>query len=131
MPMTRAVVVDPSHSDRLTLQQVALPAALPSDVTVRVTAISLNRGEVNRALSQSVAGAQPGWDFVGVIEEAAVDGSGPPSGTRVVGMLATGAWALQAHNLRVAVGTVGDPSLERPERALDAVVRPIFLKVFP
>ena len=93
MPMTRAVVVDPSHSDRLTLQQVELPAALPSDVTVRVTAISLNRGEVNRALSQSVAGAQPGWDFVGVIEEPAVDGSGPPSGTRVVGMLPTGAWA--------------------------------------
>jgi NADPH2:quinone reductase len=93
MPMTRAVVVDPSHADRLTLQQVELPPALPSDVTLRVTALSLNRGEVNRALSQSVAGARPGWDFVGVIEEAAADGSGPPSGTRVVGMLAAGAWA--------------------------------------
>ena len=93
MPMTRAVVVDPSHTDRLTLQQVELPAALPSDVTVRVTAISLNRGEVNRALSQSVAGARPGWDFVGTIEAAAADGSGPQSGTRVVGMLPTGAWA--------------------------------------
>ena len=90
MPKTRAVVVDPSHTDRLTLQQVELPPALPSDVTLRVTAVSLNRGEVNRALSQSVAGARPGWDFVGVIEEAAADGSGPPSGTRVVGMLAAG-----------------------------------------
>jgi NADPH2:quinone reductase len=93
MPTTRAVVVDPSHADRLALQQVELPAALPSDVTVRVTAISLNRGEVNRALSQSEAGARPGWDFVGVIEEPATDGSGPPSGSRVVGILPTGAWA--------------------------------------
>lgn len=44
---------------------------------------------------------------------------------------ATGAWALQAHNLRVAVGTVRHPTLERPEKALDAVVSPVFLKVFP
>lgn len=43
---------------------------------------------------------------------------------------ATGAWALQAHNLRVAVGTVGHSSLERPERALDAVVPARFMKVF-
>lgn len=93
MPTTRAVVVDPGHTDRLTLQDVELSAALPSDVTVRVTAISLNRGEVNRALSQSAAGFRPGWDFAGVIEQAAADGSGPPTGTRVVGMLPTGAWA--------------------------------------
>ena len=94
MPQSvRAVVVDPSHSDKLTLQSVALPNAAPDDVTVRVTAISLNRGEVNRALSQPTAGARPGWDFAGVIEERASDGSGPPMGTRVVGMLGTGAWA--------------------------------------
>ncbi len=64
-----------------------------NEVTVRVTAISLNRGEVNRALSQSAAGARPGWDFAGVIEAAAPDGSGPSMGTRVVGILPTGAWA--------------------------------------
>jgi NADPH:quinone reductase-like Zn-dependent oxidoreductase len=89
----RAVVVDPSRSDKLTLQSVDLPPAAPNDVTVRVAAISLNRGEVNRALSQSGVGARPGWDFAGVIEEAAADGSGPAVGTRVVGMLPTGAWA--------------------------------------
>src|SRR3984885_14957624 len=94
MPQSvRAVVVDPSHSDKLMLQSVALPSAAPDDVTVRVTAISLNRGEVNRALSQPTVGARPGWDFAGVIEERASDGSGPPMGTRVVGMLGTGAWA--------------------------------------
>ena len=81
MPQSvRAVVVDPSRSDRLTIQPVDLPPAASGDVTVRVTAISLNRGEVNRALSQSDAGARPGWDFVGIIEEPAADGSGPPVG---------------------------------------------------
>src|SRR5689334_18512343 len=94
MPQSvRAVIVDPSHSDRLRLQPVEMPAASPGDVTVRVTAISLNRGEVNRALSQSEAGARPGWDFVGIIQETAADGTGPAVGTRVVGMLPTGAWA--------------------------------------
>jgi NADPH:quinone reductase-like Zn-dependent oxidoreductase len=94
MPQSvRAVVVDPTLNDKLALQSVELPPATPNEVTVRVTAISLNRGEVNRALSQSVAGARPGWDFAGVVENTAADGSGPPTGTRVVGMLSTGAWA--------------------------------------
>ena len=94
MPQSvRAVVVDPSRSERLTIRPVDLPPAESGDVTVRVTTISLNRGEVNRALSQAEAGARPGWDFVGIIEEAAANGSGPPVGTRVVGMLPTGAWA--------------------------------------
>jgi NADPH:quinone reductase len=94
MPQSvRAIVVDPSSEGRLTLRDVALPPAAPDDVTIRVKAISLNRGEVNRALSQSEAGARPGWDFAGVVEEPAADRSGPPAGTRVVGMLPTGAWA--------------------------------------
>ncbi len=94
MPQSiRAVVVDPPSSDKLTLQPTELPAAAAGDVTIRVTAISLNRGEVNRALNQSEAGARPGWDFVGIVDEAATDGSGPTVGTRVVGMLPTGAWA--------------------------------------
>src|SRR5262252_1612717 len=108
MPTIRAVVVDPSHADRLTLQQVDLPPTLPSDVTVRVTAISLNRGEVNRALSQSEAGARPGWDFVGTIEEPAADGSGPAVGTRVVGMLPTGAWAERLRAPSHAVAALPD-----------------------
>ena len=94
MPQSiRAVVVDPSHNDKLVLRDVELPAGAPNEVTVRVTAISLNRGETNRALSQSVAGARPGWDFAGIIEATAADGSGPAAGTRVVGLLPTGAWA--------------------------------------
>jgi NADPH:quinone reductase len=94
MPQSiRAVVVDPSTDARLILRSAALSSAAPNDVTVRVSAISLNRGEVNRALSQSDAGARPGWDFAGVVEEVAADGSGPVKGTRVVGLLPSGGWA--------------------------------------
>ncbi len=104
----RAVVVDPSHKDRLTLQSVALAPVLPNDVTVRVTAISLNRGEVNRAFNQSAAGARPGWDFAGVVEQAAADGSGPRAGTRVVGMLDSGAWAERLRAPSHAVAALPD-----------------------
>jgi len=109
MPQSiRAVVVDPSSDARLVLRDVALPPAAPNDVTVRVTAISLNRGEVNRALSVSEAGARPGWDFAGVVGAAASDGSGPATGTRVVGMLPTGAWAERVRAPSHAVAALPD-----------------------
>jgi NADPH:quinone reductase len=109
MPQSiRAVVVDPSSDARLTIRDVALPPAAPDDVTVRVTAISLNRGEVNRALSASESGARPGWDFAGVLEAQAADGSGPAVGTRVVGMLPTGAWAERVRAPSNAVAALPD-----------------------
>ena len=110
MPQSvRAVVVDPSHSDKLTLQSVELPPAAPDDVTVRVTAISLNRGEVNRALSQS---DRRRASRLGLRRRhrgtRAADGSGPPVGTRVVGMLATGAWAERIRAPSHAVAALPD-----------------------
>jgi NADPH2:quinone reductase len=57
------------------------------EVSVRVTAISLYRGETRRAVQQVEMGWRPGWDFVGVTETAAADGSGPAAGARVVGIL--------------------------------------------
>jgi NADPH:quinone reductase len=91
--MVRAVVVDPSSPQRLGLKPVELLPPRPDEATVRVTAISLNRGEVRRALQLADAGARPGWDFAGVVETAAADGVGPESGSRVVGLLPSGAWA--------------------------------------
>src|SRR5207302_7521683 len=35
----------------------------------------------------------PGWDLAGIVENEAADGSGPRTGSRVVGMLNPGAWA--------------------------------------
>src|SRR6516162_6723743 len=94
MPETvRAVVVDPSSPQGLDLKPVELAPASPDEVTVRVTAISLNRGEVRRATMQGQPGDRPGWDFAGVVEERAADGSGPEIGSRIVGLLGSGAWA--------------------------------------
>jgi NADPH:quinone reductase-like Zn-dependent oxidoreductase len=93
MTETRAVVVDHSGNERLVVKSVPLAPAYRDEVTVRVRAISLNRGEVNRAVRVAEPGWRPGWDFAGVIEATAPEGGGPAIGTRVVGMLPSGAWA--------------------------------------
>ncbi|MFL5629426.1 MAG: zinc-binding dehydrogenase, partial [Ktedonobacteraceae bacterium] len=89
---THAVVVDPSAAGRLVIRDVDYPSALPSEALVRVKAISLNRGEV-RTVFNAEAGLRPGWDLAGIVEKEAADGSGPRTGSRVVGMLGSGAWA--------------------------------------
>jgi NADPH:quinone reductase-like Zn-dependent oxidoreductase len=87
----RAVVVDPTAPRRLTIKPVELHDPDRVEVAVRVTAISLTCGETRRAVQQAEAGWRPGWDFAGVVEIAAVDGSGPDAaGTRVVGILPSG-----------------------------------------
>lgn len=93
MEETRALIVDESVAGRLTVARAPLVAPREHEVVIKVAAISLNRGEVKRALTLSSTGARPGWDFAGVVERAAQDGSGPPVGARVVGLLASGAWA--------------------------------------
>lgn len=89
-----AVVVDAAAPGRLTLTDVPAPAPQPSEALVRVAAVSLNLGEVRR-VRNAADGWRPGWDFAGIVERAAADGSGPHAGARVVGMLGEGAWAEQ------------------------------------
>jgi NADPH:quinone reductase len=93
--LTRAVVVDPSVSERLVIREVEISTPLPNEAIVRVAAFSINRGEVQ--ISQSAAaGWRPGYDFAGTIEAKAIDGSGFAVGTRVVGLSPlAGAWAEQ------------------------------------
>ncbi|WP_392535091.1 zinc-binding dehydrogenase [Nostoc sp. C117] len=92
MSKIRAVIVDPNVPGRLALSEVTAPKSASNEALVRVAAISLNRGEVRRSTTAE-AGWQPGWDLAGVIETPAIDGSGFPEGTRVVGLRRTGAWA--------------------------------------
>jgi len=87
-----AVVVDPVAEGRFVIRQVPSPQPLPNQLLIRVKAISLNRGEVRMSLN-APAGRRLGWDFAGIVEQAAADGSGPAVGARVVGMLNSGSWA--------------------------------------
>jgi hypothetical protein len=110
MPETvRAVVVDRSSPQGLAVKPVGLAPATPDEVTVRVTAVSLNRGKVRRATSQGQPGDRPGWDFAGVVEERAANGRGPPAGSRVVGMLPSGAWAERVRAPSHAVAALPEP----------------------
>src|SRR5438874_9634000 len=109
MPQTiRAVVVDPAAESKLAIKPVELRDPDRDEVVVRVTAISLNRGETRRALTQAEPGWRPGWDFAGVVEAEAADGSGPKAGTRVVGILPSGAWAERVNCRTHAVAALPD-----------------------
>ncbi|HLZ63045.1 MAG TPA: hypothetical protein VKR06_39440 [Ktedonosporobacter sp.] len=88
-----AVVVDSDVVGRLAFHEVESPSPAPTEALIRVSAISLNLGEVLTALLRAEAGWQPGWALAGVVEQAAADGSGPSVGARVFGLVGFGVWA--------------------------------------
>ena len=109
MPQTiRAIVVDPAAPGRLAIKPVELRDPDRDEVAIEVTAISLNRGETRRALQQAEPGWRPGWDFAGIVDAEAADGSGPKKGTRVVGILPSGAWAERVNCRSHAVAALPD-----------------------
>ncbi len=86
----RALVADPDVPGGIAVREVPEPEPARGEAVVEVKAISLNRGELNR-LRAAAPGWRPGWDIAGTVAVAA-PGS-PAVGTRVVGVLAGGAWA--------------------------------------
>jgi NADPH:quinone reductase-like Zn-dependent oxidoreductase len=101
----RAVVVDNKNPGKLVIAPAPIQPRGPTDVTVKLTAISLNRGEIKRAMGAE-DGWRPGWDFVGVVEEAAQQCASPKVGARVVGMLASGAWAERIRAPAISVAEI-------------------------
>jgi len=88
---------DPTNP--LTISEVPEPSPGSNEALVSVDATSLNLGEV-RTIATAPPGSNLGWDVAGIVVEGAADGSGPPEGTRVCGLVGRGAWAQ-----RVAVPT--------------------------
>ncbi|MFD4407415.1 zinc-binding dehydrogenase [Nocardia sp. NPDC058499] len=90
-----ALVVDRSAPSGLRLGEAPDPEPAPNQAVVRVTATSLNSGEIRHGLADAADGAVLGWEAAGIVERAAADGSGPPAGTPVVTLGPAGAWAEQ------------------------------------
>jgi NADPH2:quinone reductase len=94
-----AIVNRPAGGDIVAIVEVDEPRPEAEEALVQVSAVSVNRGELS-LLANRGDGWRPGQDLAGVVVEPALDGSGPPRGSRVVGLVDSGGWAE-----RVAVPT--------------------------
>jgi NADPH:quinone reductase-like Zn-dependent oxidoreductase len=103
----RALVTTGPSGPGLTLGEVAEPDPSSGEAVVTVTATSLNRGEV-RHLADEESGTVLGWDVVGTVATPARDGSGPPAGVRVVGIVGEGGWAERVAVPTHALATIPD-----------------------
>lgn len=116
----KAVVVDANAKGHLTIGEAPEPVPDSNEVLIRVTAFSLNRGEIRRA-ETAPSGMQIGWDTVGIVEQAARDGSGPATGSRVVGF----SRRMQGWAAKVALPTSNIAVIPPEISDLDAATLPV------
>ena len=81
----RAAITTGKAERPIEIREIPPPEPGTNQARIRVAVTSLNAGECRRAVA-SPAGQRIGWDIAGTIEIAAVDGSSPPAGTRVVAL---------------------------------------------
>lgn len=89
----RGHVTDPNAPDGLAfVEDLPEPDPFPDELVLQVEAYAVNRGELF-LLGQRPDGWQPGQDVAGTVMAAAADGSGPPEGARVVGVVPGAGWS--------------------------------------
>lgn len=74
------------------LEDVSEPLPNGNEALIRVSATSLNRGELS-LLGQRRDGWRPGQDVAGVVVRSAADGAGPKEGSRIVGLVDQASWS--------------------------------------
>lgn len=106
------LVSSPDDTSNLIFQNTEVPIPNSNQCLIRVKAFSMNRGELKR--SQNDPPNTPiGWDVVGIVEQTAQDGSGPPVGTRIVALsIRSEGWAdyvvIPSHFLAIIPQSVSD-----------------------
>jgi NADPH2:quinone reductase len=104
-----ALVNTPNGPAAVQLREIADPSPARDEAVVAVHAFSLNRGEL-ASFARNKEGWVPGQDIAGVVLSQASNGSGPPAGARVVGLVDEFGWAERAavpvHRLAVLPDTV-------------------------
>ncbi|MQY07919.1 zinc-binding dehydrogenase [Actinomadura macrotermitis] len=88
----RTIIGTPGGIAPTAFGEAAEPRPGPGEALVAVRAFSVNRGEL-ALLKARAAGWRPGQDIAGVVVEPAGDGSGPPAGARVVGLVEGAGWS--------------------------------------
>jgi NADPH:quinone reductase-like Zn-dependent oxidoreductase len=90
-----ALAVEETAPQRFHLAHLPVPTPAPHEALIEVHAVGVNPTDL--ALRDAAPpGAVLGHELAGVVRRAAADGSGPPAGARVAGLVMGGAWALQA-----------------------------------
>lgn len=87
-----ALVVDVAAPQRFRRSQVPGPTPRAHEALIETSAVSVNPTDL-AFLSAAENGTVLGYELSGTVLQPAADGTGPPVGARVAGMVMGGAWA--------------------------------------